>query len=61
MKFKKLPIKRWFSFNFAKNLKDYRFTVGDVKSFKLLADISFESCFQVIIFLSLLLFLCARY
>ena len=41
-----LSIKRWFPFNFAKNLQGRYYVVGEPKNFKLLADISFDSDFQ---------------
>ena len=53
-----LAIKRWFPFNFAKILQGRHFVVGGPKNFKLLADISFESSLQNIVFSGLLLFLC---
>ena len=39
----KLAIKMWFSFNFAKNLKDRHFVVGGSKNLKL----SLKTCFGV--------------
>ena len=54
-------IKRCFPFNFANILQGRYFIVGELKNFKLLADISFDSDFQKIILSSLLLFLCAWY
>ena len=45
------------SFNFAKTLQDRHFVVDELKSFKLLPDISFDSGFQEIVFSSLLLYL----
>ena len=58
---KTLAIKIWFPFNFAKNLQGRHFVVGGPKSFKHLADISFESSLQNTVLPSLLLFLCACY
>ena len=58
---KKLAIKRWFLFNFAKILQGRYFVVGGPKNFKLLADSSFDSSLQNIVLPSLLLFLCAVY
>ena len=54
-----LGIKRWLPFNFAKILQGRHFVVGGPKTFKLLPYISFDSGFQKIALLSLLLFLCA--
>ena len=56
-----LAIKRWFPFNFAIVLQGRHIVVGGPKTFKLLADISFESGLQNIVLSSLLLFLCAYY
>ena len=56
-----LANKRWFPFNFAKNSQDRQFVPGGSKNFKLLPDISFDSGFQKIVLLSLLLFSCACY
>ena len=58
---KSLAIKIWFPFNFAKILQGRHFAVGGPKSFKHLADISFESSLQNTVLPSLLLFLCACY
>ena len=54
-------IKRRFLVNFIKILKGRHFVVGGPKTFKLLADIFFESSLQNIVLSSLLLFLCACY
>ena len=51
-----LTIKGWFWFNFAKILQDHHFLLSEPKKIKLLADISFDSDFQKIVLLSLLLF-----
>ena len=45
-----LAIKRWFRFNFTKNLQGRHFLVGGPKKFKLLPDISFDRGFQKIVF-----------
>ena len=58
---KRLAIKRWFPFNFAKIWQSCYFVVGGTKNFKLLADISFDSSLQNAVLPSLLLFLCACY
>ena len=47
-----LAIKRWFPFNSAKMLRGWHLVVGLPKNLQLVTDISFDSGFQKIIFLS---------
>ena len=56
-----LSIKRWSLVNFVQILQGGHFVVGEPKTFKLLADISFESILQNTVLSTLLLFLCACY
>ena len=49
-----LAIKRWFTFNFTKNLQGRYFVVDGPKNFKLLPDISFDRGFEKIIASNLL-------
>ena len=51
----------WFPFNFSINLKDCHFVVGRLKKLNLLPNFSFNSSFQKIVLLSLLLSLYVCY
>ena len=57
----KLAIKMWFPLNFAKNLKDRHFVVGESKTFKLLTNTRFGVSLQKNVLLSLLLLLSVCY
>ena len=52
----KLAMKIWFPFNFAKNLKDRYFAVGESKNLKLSPNTCFGVTFQENVLLSFLLF-----
>ena len=52
----KLAIKMWFTFNFAKNLKDRYLVVGGSKNLKLSTNTCFGVSFQKNVFSSFLLF-----
>ena len=56
-----LIIKKWLPFNFTKMFQGRYFVVGELKNFKLLSAIFFNSGFQKIVFSSLLLFSCSCY
>ena len=57
----KLAIKMWFPFNFAKNLKDRHFVVGESKNLKLSTNTCFCVSFQKNMLQSFLLFLSVCY
>ena len=57
----KLAIKIWFTFNFAKNLKNRHFVVGGSKNLKLLTDTCFGISFQKNVLPIFLLFSSACY
>ena len=52
----KLAIKKWFPFNFARNLKGHHFVVGGSKNLKLSTNTCFGVSFQKNVFSSFLLF-----
>ena len=57
----KVAIKIWFTFNFAKNLKNHHFVVGGLKNLKLLTDTCFGISFQKNVLCIFLLFSSACY